>query len=106
VVLKPGEQAVLTHDSRLTIDDAADTSAALAWKNGYFRFNNTNITAIMRQAARWYDAEVIYQGDMTDEFFSGNVPRSANISSLLKILELTKTIRCTVKDRKIIIQPY
>jgi transmembrane sensor len=106
-LLKPGEQAVLsrTH-SPLTIDHSPDLEEVMAWKNGYFSFTDASITAIMRQAARWYNVEVVYEGNMSDEYFSGQLPRSENISALLKFLELTKTVKCRIQDKKIIIRPY
>lgn len=109
VILKPGEQASLSHSShksQIIRVQTVDVQTAVAWKEGYFRFNNTPVKTIMRQAARWYNAEIIYQGNVDDESFSGAVPRSENISSLLRILELTKTIRFTINERKIIVRPY
>jgi ferric-dicitrate binding protein FerR (iron transport regulator) len=109
VILKPGEQASLSHSShksQIIPVQTVDVQTAVAWKEGYFRFNNTPVKTIMRQAARWYNAEIIYQGNVDDESFSGAVPRSENISSLLRILELTKTIRFTINERKIIVRPY
>ena len=60
----------------------------------------------MRQVTRWYDAEVVYEGDVRNERFSGAVPRSATASKLLEVLELTRTVRFTIEDRKIIVKPY
>ena len=60
----------------------------------------------MRQVTRWYDAEIVYQGNVKDERFAGSVPRSENASKLLEVLELTKTLKFTIEGKKIIVTPY
>jgi ferric-dicitrate binding protein FerR (iron transport regulator) len=104
-ILKPGKQAVLIADSRFTIADA-DVEQVVAWKNGFFQFSDAPITTVMRQVARWYNVEVAYQGNVQQEIFSGTIPRSAGITQLIKILELTKTVKVSIEGRKLMIAPY
>lgn len=107
LVLQPGEQAQISEiHEPIRLIRGIDVEEVTAWKNGYFSFTDAGITAIMRQAARWYNVEVVYEGNLSDEYFSGQLPRSENISSLLKFLELTKTVTCRIQDKKIIIRPY
>lgn len=82
-----------------------DTEEVMSWKNGMFRFSNTNIKEIMAQVERWYDVEVVYEGDVSNLDFSGGVPRDANISELLKKLELTRSIQFTIEGKKVIVRP-
>jgi ferric-dicitrate binding protein FerR (iron transport regulator) len=105
-ILQPGEQAQISEArDAVRVSRDIDVDDVMAWKNGYFSFTDANITDIMRQAARWYNVEVVYEGNISDEYFSGQLPRTENISSLLKFLELTKTITCRIQDKKIIIRP-
>ena len=103
-ILKPGQQARL--NGTLDVKTGVDLDEVMAWKNGYFSFNGASTEAIMRQVTRWYDADVIYQGDVKDERFAGSVPRSENASKLLEVLELTKTLKFTIEGKKIIVTPY
>lgn len=103
-ILKAGQQAQLK--GKLHVTDNIDVNEVMAWKNGYFSFNGASTEAIMRQVMRWYDAEVIYEGDVKDERFAGTVPRSGNASKLLEVLELTKTLKFKIEGRKIIVTPY
>ena len=103
-ILKAGQQARLKE--HLEVVDDVDLNEVMAWKNGYFSFDGASTEAIMRQVQRWYDAEVVYQGDVKDERFAGSVPRSENASKLLEVLELTKTLKFTIEGRKIIVTPY
>lgn len=102
--LKPGQQAQLNQN--LEIVDGVNIDEVMAWKNGYFSFDGATTEAIMRQVKRWYDAEVVYEGNVKDERYAGSVPRSENASKLLEVLELTKTVKFTIEGRKIIVTPY
>lgn len=107
VVLKPGEQAALAGGhSPLTIHHSPNIEEVIAWKNGLFQFTDAPITTVMRQVARWYNVEVAYQGNVQQEIFSGTIPRSAGITQLIKILELTKTVKVSIEGRKLMIAPY
>ncbi|NOW96501.1 hypothetical protein FHW89_003174 [Mucilaginibacter sp. SG564] len=103
-MLKPGQQAQLTTDGKLSITDDADINAVMAWKNGQTFFVNEDIKTIMRQVSRWYDIDVEYQGDMPTRLFTGGISRESNLSVLLKILELNK-IHFKMVGKKLIVTP-
>ncbi len=86
-LLKPGQQAVLA-EAGVEVKINADLEQVMAWKAGYFWFENTPIREIMAEAARWYDVEVRYAGTVTEEGFSGKISREAPLSRLLQVLEL------------------
>jgi transmembrane sensor len=100
VILKPGQQTVL-QNNKLTVSDA-NIEEVLAWKNGYFRFNDENIESIMRKLSRWYNIEVEYKGDLLDKKFEGEIPRKTELSQVLKVLELAN-VHFTVEGKKIIV---
>ena len=102
-ILKPGEQAVFIADSRFTIHDA-DIEEVMAWKNGSFIFHSADIETIMRQVARWYDVEIVYE-KRTTETTSGTLRRSSNINVLLQKLEATGKIEFEIKGKQIIVRP-
>lgn len=86
-MLVPGEQAVLTK-AGITLNEKVDIDQVMAWKNGYFSFTHTDIYAFMRQVGRWYNVEVIFEGDFSKENYSGMISRDAPLSAILKALEL------------------
>lgn len=102
VVLTPGKQAALNADSRLTIADA-DVEQVMAWKNGLFQFKAAGIETVLRQAARWYDVEFVYKGNIPERF-SGQISRSANAEQLLKILELTGKVKFEIDGKTITVK--
>ncbi len=100
-VLAPGDQSVLI-DHSLQVKQL-DTREAIAWKTGYFRFNDEDIYVIMNQIARWYDVEVAYDGDFHNMRFGAYISRSKSISEILNLMQATKSIKFKIEGRKIIV---
>ncbi|SDP82447.1 FecR family protein [Mucilaginibacter sp. OK268] len=102
--LKPGQQATLNQQQSFNIR-SVNTEEAVAWKNGYFIFNNENIQSIMRKISRWYDVEVVYNGKVDERDFGGTVSRFDSVTDVLKSLELTGTVHFKMEGRRIIVMP-
>lgn len=101
-ILKPGEQAQVSADG-IKVSDEVDLEDVVAWKNGYFKFNE-NLESILNKVARWYNVEVVYQQGLNrDQSFSGKILRSKDISSVLKIMELTEKVHFKIEGRQIIV---
>jgi len=89
--------------SGLKVAANVNTDAVIAWKNGFFNFDNADIQAIMRQIGRWYDIEVSYEGmcgqGHSEEGWAG--------TSIYPALEILKTIDINFKvvGRKVIVMP-
>ena len=99
--IKPGQQTVIKiNDAKLITVRDADLEKEMAWKNGAFSFDNDDLKSVMRQIARWYDAEVIYEGDFPDDKFIGGISRSSKLSGVAKILGLNN-IRLKISGKTI-----
>lgn len=103
-LLKPGQQARVSPQHRIELIEDADTEAAIAWKNGYFQFTGNNIETVMRQVSRWYDVEVIYEGQIAERKFAGQMDRSNSLSSVLKILE-ESNVHFKTEGKKVTVMP-
>lgn len=102
--LKPGEQS-FTNSSRSAIRiENADTEKAIAWKNGYFKFKNTPIKEIMREIERWYDVELVYEGKIPTDEFTGFISNDVKISAVLRIMEESGGVKFSVKGKKLKVQ--
>lgn len=101
-MLKPGQQAVITHHSPLTTHDP-DPEQVMAWKNGLFIFDRTDIQTLMRSVSRWYDVDIVYADGIPTGHITGKVPRSTNLLSVLKVLEYSG-IKFLIEDKKIIVK--
>jgi ferric-dicitrate binding protein FerR (iron transport regulator) len=101
-ILKPGEQAQVSNTVSILKD--VDVEAVMAWKDGRFKFSSVDIETIMRQAARWYDMDIEYQGKV-EGTLSGGFARNINASQLFHALELTDKVKFEIEGRKVIVKP-
>jgi transmembrane sensor len=99
VTLTPGQQAILTENNVKVVNNVNVTKIT-AWKNGEFFFLDDDIKTIMRQLARWYDLDVVYEGKIPTGNFDGMIDRSTNLSEVLKMLEVAG-IRFKLEKHKI-----
>jgi len=102
-LLKPGQQArTMVSTNQIHVKDIDNAEQVIAWKNGYLQFEKSDLQSLMRQVSRWYDADVVYQGKIPKKEYSGKIPRSVGVKTLIEMLSYSG-IHCQVKDNKIII---
>ncbi len=106
VVLKPDEQTALDLQGKLKVIPDVNVQEVIAWKNGYFHFDHTSFQATMRQLARWYDIDVVYQDPLSNQEFQGQgrIQRDLLLSDILKNLE-SDQIHFKLEGRKLIVTP-
>lgn len=105
--LSPGQQSQWSYNSGImNLVKDADIEQAIAWKNGLFKFNSSDLAKIMRQVSRWYDVDIIYEGNVKEETFSGDIPRKEYASEVFKMLEMTKTVMFTIENKTVTIKPF
>jgi len=102
-LLKPGEQALSGKDGGIRVEEV-NTAAVIAWKNGLFDFNRSDIPSMMNQLARWYDVDVQYEGPLHQCLYGGEMERDLNLSQVVKLLE-TAGIHIKIKDKTLILMP-
>jgi len=102
-IIKPGEQAQF-NNGKINVVRGIDLDAAVAWKNGLFYFEDSNIQEVMRQFARWYDVDVKYEGELPLRHFSGEISRNINATQMLDILSFKK-IHYKLQGKTIIVMP-
>ncbi|MFD2870832.1 FecR domain-containing protein [Mucilaginibacter ximonensis] len=100
--LSPGQQAI-SHAGNMAIAQA-DLTLRTAWVNGLFRFDHTPLKEILREVARWYNMQVIYQGNNGNETYSGIIGREASLQRILAIIG-TGDVHYRIEGRKLIILP-
>ncbi len=104
LLLKPGQGAQFSPDGEMRLVKDVDTEEALAWKNNLFSFNDDDIHTVMRQIARWYDVDIIYEGKVPNHF-NGNISRAVNVSAVFKMLQLTGSVHFSIVGKQIVVKP-
>jgi len=102
--LRPGQHA-LTNAGNMFVVESANVDKVSAWRNGTFVFDGENIGTIMRQIARWYNVEVIYQTSTDNKDFVATISRYSNISEVLEKLQSTGAIHFKIEGRSVFVMP-
>ncbi|PRD57162.1 FecR family protein [Sphingobacterium gobiense] len=84
-----------------------DPEQFVAWKDGYFYFNDANIYTVLQAFERWYDIDVNYEKVRSDDLFYGKLPKNVTLDKALHILktagvhfELKNGRQLTIKKNK------
>jgi len=102
VLLKPGQEMVTAyHNGAMTVKPA-DMEETLAWTNGLFHFDHTDLQTVMRQLSRWYNVQVVYEGQVPNYAINGEIYRNLKASQLFEGLNYSK-VKFRIEGNKIIV---
>ena len=105
VKLVPGEQGVLEKRSANLTKLEVNTYLYTAWKDGRFAFRDARLEDLFNILARWYDLSVFYQSpEAKDIRFTGDLNKTDDFKSILKIIEQNERVIFTVNQRTVFIQ--
>lgn len=102
--LLPGQQAQLKSSGNIAVTNEVNLEETVAWKDGNFQFENSDIKAVMRQLARWYDVDVSYKGNINKHFI-GSISRNVKLSQVLSMLQQTGEIKFKIEGKNLIVMP-
>jgi len=103
IQLKPNE-AGINKNGQLHVQKINDAQDAIAWKNGFFQFDDEDLESVMRKIARWYDVEIEFVGKLKNIKFNGVISRSKSLKNTLKVMEATENFSFKLEGRKLIIK--
>ncbi|MBC8987974.1 FecR family protein [Pedobacter sp. N36a] len=102
-LLKPGQQSIID-ENQLDVN-AVDVSEVIAWKEGYFLFQDEDIRSMMRKIEKWYDVEVIYAANISPKKIGGRISRNKSLDYVLKTLSKTDKFNFKVEGRRVTVMP-
>lgn len=104
-LLNPGQQALLDNGTEeIKITDDVNIDEVMAWRNGRFIFSDMDLKSIMRQLARWYDVEVVYEGKIPGIRVGGIIHNDVNLSTVMEFLG-ENGVHYKTEGKKIFIMP-
>ena len=105
VMILPGEQAVVSHDSgSRVVKNRVNIESVIGWKRGKFVFQDEDIKGVMRQIERWYGVTAVYAENVPQEEFVGVISRDVNLSQILAMLEKTGKIDFKIEGRRVMVK--
>ncbi len=104
LLIKPGEQAqIFKNNSNSIFISKPDLNEVMAWKDGKFSFSNMDLESIMREMARWYNVEVVYEAKIADRY-TVNVSRDVPVSQLFKFIEMSGGVKFDISNQVITVK--
>jgi len=101
LLLTSNQQSVFNSANGMMEKSDVDPYYYVAWKNGKFAFRSATIQQVMEDLARWYDVDVIYQGDFRHITYSGSISRLESFEEVLKLIELTNKFKFKIDGRRV-----
>lgn len=102
VQLAADQQCKVGAGGKLEVVNDVPSEDIVAWKKGFFYFGHASFEAVMRQLARWYDVDVVYEGKVPDINFGGKIDRGLPLEDVLKFLDKNQ-IHFRLDGRKLIV---
>ena len=100
-ILRPGEQSKVDREIRI---QRKDTQAEVAWKDGYFYFENASIETVMRQLSRWYGITARYESELPENHFEGAIATNLTLLEVLEILQKSN-IHFRLDGKEVVVMP-
>lgn len=98
----PGEQAELDAGNQIMVKKIPDAEEVVSWKNGTFNFHDSNLEMVLRELARWYDVDIVFEAAPPQKQFNGEIQRSLNLNQVIKLLE-KNGVSCRIEGRRLIV---
>lgn len=101
-LLNPGQQAVAVNNN-ISVKQA-DLETVGAWRNNDFVFRNQTLRATMRQIARWYNVNVVYDHAPEDLRIHAAISRNRNISAVLQLIQSTGEVKFEIDGNTVFVR--
>lgn len=100
IILAPGQQLTTTNRVNQKVK-YVDVEPFLAWKDGYFFFNNDPLSEVMSKIADWYDIQIEFIDPVQDVNIWATVSRYRSIHEVLDIFEKTGAAHFDLTGRRL-----
>ncbi|MGN6421572.1 MAG: FecR family protein [Pseudobacter sp.] len=103
-LLKPGQQANVSEEGKITTVSNADTYAVTSWVRNKFYFENMPLSQAIQILARWYDFKVVYETDLKGKRVTAMMTRSNTANSVFQAIEESCDVDIEVSGKEVIIK--
>ncbi|TKG95613.1 FecR family protein [Puteibacter caeruleilacunae] len=103
MILTPNHQAIFDRQSKTITTREVDCDEFIAWKSGYFDFEDQPLELIMNSLSRWYDLNVSYENETVKgmRFSVGKLKRYDDFSAVIQLFEKTNRVKMTINGKNI-----
>ncbi|GGZ37584.1 iron dicitrate transporter FecR [Echinicola pacifica] len=104
-MLSPNQQS-LYHKNEASLESkTVDVHKYIAWKEGWFVFQDKPLVAIINSLARWYDFSFEFKNEETKSIpFTGKIRRYEDLQEVMDLLQKTGDVKFKLERRNMIIE--
>lgn len=104
-LLKPSEQVKYDFKEKTLQKQKVAVAAELAWKEGIINLHNVTLKECMQMISRWYDVDILYEGEIPNITLGGKMSKGVKLSNFLKFLKQNYQIEGEIRsDKKLLIK--
>lgn len=100
VLLSPGQQAILSDKEVIDVKDI-NADELSSWKDGLYIVNDEYLAICLRKIERWYGVKFAGQQRIKNTKVSAIIPRDAELSEVLKSIELRTNVKFKIEGRSV-----
>ena len=103
--MQPGERADFYRETNPFKIDKVNPQTYIAWRDGFFIFDDESLEEILHTLALWYDKEVFYLNDKCRQLhFTGHLKRYEQIETILSAISEVTGVVFKCNEKTILIQ--
>lgn len=104
IIMKPGELASGNRKSGEITLKEVNVRQYVAWKDGYFAFEDETLEQIMNTLSLWYNVDVFFQSESAKKMvFTGYMKRYSEIDEILSAITDVVSVQFTINGRTIVV---
>lgn len=99
-ILKPNEKLTLNSEKRTFVKNEVEAAQYTSWKEGKLVFRNENMQQVACRLSRWYNAEVVVDDRLLDDYTFHATFIDEPLDEVLKLLSITTPLSFKEEKRK------
>ena len=105
-ILMPNQKASYDRNDRtIVINDEPDVDFAIAWTEGWFKFNRQSINDVLNKLKRYYNVQFIFaQGFPTEDLITGKLYLKDSIEQVMMAMEVVAKLQYRINGNNIYIE--
>lgn len=103
VIIKPNQQAVIMPNKQISVSNNVSMDQVLAWKNGFFRFQDESIANVLDELSKWYPITAIDIKEGSQDKFTGSIKRTKRLEDVLSAISEVSNLKFNIEEGRIIV---
>lgn len=99
--LTPGNELIADVEHGQTKVQRFDIDRITFWKDGYFKFDDTDLVDVLKMVSRWYNVTIISNVELLNKPVGGTFPKDLPLEELLKDLSILSKVNFEIQGKEV-----